>query len=42
VRSFHADEDGRRYCREWAMQFSVENMVKRYEELCKEAVEGGW
>jgi glycosyltransferase involved in cell wall biosynthesis len=29
-------------CREWASQFSIENMVKRYEELCKEAVEGGW
>lgn len=29
-------------CREWAMQFSVENMIKRYEVLCKEAIEGGW
>ena len=30
-------------CRAWAEQFSVENMVRRYEELCKEAVEnGGW
>jgi glycosyltransferase involved in cell wall biosynthesis len=30
-------------CRAWAEQFSVENMVKRYEALCKEAVEtGGW
>jgi glycosyltransferase involved in cell wall biosynthesis len=29
-------------CREWASQFSIENMVKRYEELCKEAIEGGW
>lgn len=29
--------------RAWAEQFSVENMGKRYEELCKEAVEtGGW
>jgi glycosyltransferase involved in cell wall biosynthesis len=30
-------------CREWVSQFSVENMVKRYEELCKEALStGGW
>lgn len=30
-------------CRAWAKQFSIENMVLRYEELCKEAVEkGGW
>lgn len=29
-------------CREWASQFSVENMVKRYEEVCKEAIDGGW
>lgn len=29
-------------CREWASQFSIEKMVKRYEELCKEAIEGGW
>jgi glycosyltransferase involved in cell wall biosynthesis len=29
-------------CREWASQFSIENMVKRYEDLCKEAIEGGW
>lgn len=33
----------RNRCREWAMQFSAENMTKRYEELCKEAIEtGGW
>ena len=30
------------YCREWASQFSIENMVKRYEALCEEAIEGGW
>lgn len=29
-------------CREWASQFSVENMVKRYEELCIEAINTGW
>ena len=30
-------------CREWASQFSAEAMGKRYEELCKEAIEtGGW
>lgn len=30
-------------CVEWAMQFSVENMVNRYEELCVKAAEtGGW
>lgn len=30
-------------CRQWAMKFSVQNMVDRYESLCKEAVEtGGW
>lgn len=30
-------------CREWAKQFSIERMCKRYEELCSEAVEkGGW
>jgi glycosyltransferase involved in cell wall biosynthesis len=30
-------------CRKWASQFSVENMVDRYEALVKEALEtGGW
>jgi glycosyltransferase involved in cell wall biosynthesis len=30
-------------CREWASQFSNTNMVNRYEELCKLAIEtGGW
>jgi glycosyltransferase involved in cell wall biosynthesis len=29
-------------CREWAMQFSYEAMVDRYEELCGKAVDGGW
>lgn len=27
-------------CREWASQFSYENMIKRYEELCEMAVSG--
>jgi glycosyltransferase involved in cell wall biosynthesis len=29
-------------CREWASQFSYMNMISRYEELCKEAIEAGW
>lgn len=30
-------------CRTWASQFSVQNMVTRYEALCHEAVDtGGW
>jgi len=29
-------------CRDWAVQFSTQNMVLRYEELCKEAVDRGW
>lgn len=30
-------------CREWASQFSYQNMVNRYEEVCFEAIEtGGW
>lgn len=33
----------RGHCRQWAIQFSVENMVSRYEELCHKAIEtGGW
>jgi len=28
-------------CREWVRQFSVEAMIDRYEQLVKEAVEGG-
>lgn len=33
----------RKHCREWASQFSVQAMGKRYEELCVEAVTtGGW
>jgi len=30
-------------CREWASQFSYENMINRVEELCHEAIStGGW
>jgi glycosyltransferase involved in cell wall biosynthesis len=30
-------------CREWAKQFSVDRMINRVEELCKEAITtGGW
>jgi glycosyltransferase involved in cell wall biosynthesis len=29
-------------CRKWALKFSAENMVNRYEDLCKQAVEAGW
>jgi glycosyltransferase involved in cell wall biosynthesis len=29
-------------CREWSLQFSYDNMINRYEKLCKEAINGGW
>ncbi|MDE2095632.1 MAG: glycosyltransferase [Patescibacteria group bacterium] len=32
----------RKRCREWASQFSEEKMVNRYEQLCYEALDGGW
>ena len=32
----------RERCREWASQFSVDRMVRRYAELCEEAIAGGW
>jgi glycosyltransferase involved in cell wall biosynthesis len=35
-------DNTRRQCQEWATQFSIENMVSRYEQLCREAVDGGW
>lgn len=31
----------RKACRDWASQFSVPKMIDCYEELCKEAIEGG-
>ena len=34
--------DIRDRCRDWASRFSIENMVARYEQLCQEAIEGGW
>ena len=35
-------ENLRGNCREWAGQFSVQNHAKRYDELCQEAIRGGW
>lgn len=32
----------RERCREWASQFSYHNMISRYEELCKKAIDKGW
>lgn len=32
----------RQRCREWSSRFSVENMVQKVEELCQEALAGGW
>lgn len=32
----------REACREWASQFSLKNYIDRWEELLKEAVDGGW
>ena len=32
----------REWCRQWASQFSVGRMVDRYQELCEEAMAGGW
>lgn len=29
-------------CREWASEFSVQRMAKRYSDLCEEAIQGGW
>lgn len=42
-RVFWVGKDRRDVCREWASQFSVQNMCARYEELCLEAVnQGAW
>lgn len=35
-------DDERKRCREWASQFSIQRMVNGYDELCREAVDGGW
>ena len=33
----------RKRCREWASQFSIQNMVNSYEKLCEESLStGGW
>lgn len=32
----------RAYCREWASQFSIQNMVLSYERLCEEALSKPW
>jgi glycosyltransferase involved in cell wall biosynthesis len=43
VRSGAVDSINRDRCREWASQFSIQNMTDRYAELCEEAVAtGGW
>lgn len=40
---FNFDETDRAECRKNALRFTVENMINRVEELCKEAVKtGGW
>ncbi len=41
IRSGALDQINRKRCREWASQFSLDNFISRYEELCIEAVEGG-
>lgn len=42
VKSGALDALSRDRCRENASRFSVQNMVTRYEELCQEALGGGW
>lgn len=43
VKSGAVETINRERCREWALQFSVEAMVSRYENLCQKAVDtGGW
>lgn len=43
IRSDAISKINRVKCREWASQFSVENMVNRYEQLCNESLStGGW
>ena len=41
IRSKALDGLSRKRCREWASQFSVERMCQRYEQLCREAIDGG-
>jgi len=43
IRSRAVESIDRGKCREWALQFSVDRMVRRYEELAMEALAtGGW
>ncbi len=36
-------QEERQRCRDWAMRFTLERFVARYEELCQEALTtGGW
>lgn len=43
VRNGALDTINRKQCREWASQFSVQNMITKCEELCTEALQtGGW
>lgn len=43
VRNCQITDSMRRNCIEWANNFTAEKMIKRYEDLCTEAVDtGGW
>lgn len=42
LKSGALDSIDRNKCREWALQFSVERMASRYEQLAVEALAGGW
>lgn len=42
IRTNAVDNIDRNRCWEWAMCFSLEKMVNRYEELCHGALGGGW
>ncbi len=42
IRSGAVESIDRKRCREWAMQFDIDTFIRRYEELCIEAIEGGW
>jgi glycosyltransferase involved in cell wall biosynthesis len=42
IRDHTFTQEQRDACRDWAMKFSIDNMIKRYEELCDKALIGGW
>lgn len=42
VRDGQIGEAMRKHCHEWALRFSIDAMVKRYEELCEEALANPW